>query len=61
MQAVQALPDNVTWAEAVERIQIAAALAKAEEEIDAGRAVSQAEAERYIDACLRKLSGPSAA
>ena len=55
------MPDDITWAEALERIRIAAALDKTMAEIDAGRFVSQAEAEQHIDECLRKLSGASAA
>ena len=59
LRLVETMPDDVTWTDALERIRIAAALDRAEEEIDSGRAVSQAEAEAYIDSCLRTLSGPS--
>jgi len=55
------MPDDVTWAEALERIRIAAALTQADAEIYAGRFVTQAEAEAHIEECLRKLSGASAA
>ena len=61
IRLVQAMPDDVTWSEALERIQITAALDRAETEIDAGRLVSQAQAEAYIDSCLSKLTGASAA
>ena len=61
IRLVETLPEDVTWTQALERIQIAAALDRAESEIDSGRCVSHAEAEAHIDSCLRKLSGPSAA
>jgi len=61
IRLVEAMPDDVTWAEALERIRIAAALTQADAEIDAGRFVTQAEAEAHIEECLRKLSGASAA
>lgn len=57
----QNLPDDVTWAEAIQRMQIAAALASADAEIDAGKFVTQEQAEAHIDACLRKSSGRSKA
>jgi hypothetical protein len=59
--AIETFPEDVTWAQALERIQIAAALDRAETEIDSGHCVSQSEAEAHIDSCLRTLSGPSAA
>ena len=61
LKLLAAMPDTVTWAEASERIRIAAALAQADAEIDAGKFVTQAEAEAHIEECLRKLSGASAA
>jgi hypothetical protein len=61
LQVVTALPDDVTWSEALERMRIAAALEKAAGEVKAGHFVTQTEAKTHIDACLRKLSGPSAA
>jgi predicted transcriptional regulator len=61
IRLVESMPDNVTWAQALERIQIAAALSRAEAEIDSGRFATQDQVEAHIDSCLRKLSGPSAA
>lgn len=61
LRLVEAMPNDVTWAQALERIEIAAALAKAEAEIDAGHFVTQEQAEAHIESCLRKLSGASAA
>jgi predicted transcriptional regulator len=57
LRVIEALPENSTWEEAVERMRVAAAIAKAETDIDAGRYFTQEKAEAEIDACLRKLSG----
>ena len=61
IRLVESLPDNATWAEALERLQIAAALAKADDDIEGGQFATQEEAEAFIDECLRKSSGRSTA
>ncbi len=54
---VEAMPDDITWAGALERIQMMAAIEQAEAEIAAGQGISQEDAEARITAWLQKLSG----
>jgi hypothetical protein len=53
---VQAMPDTITWAEALERIRMMAAIEQAEAGIAAGQGIPQEEAEARIKAWLQKLS-----
>ncbi len=57
IELVEAMPDDITWAGALERIQIMAAVEQAEAEIAAGQGIPQEDAEARIKAWLQKLSG----
>ena len=61
MRVIESMPDDATWAQALERLEVAAALEKAETEIDAGKFFTQEQVDAHLDSWLRKLSGPSAA
>lgn len=51
------LPDDVTWAEAEDRLRLLAAIEKAEQELARGEGIPHEAAKKQINEWLQKLSG----
>jgi predicted transcriptional regulator len=57
IETIRAMPENVTWPDLAERVQLIAAVERGREEIRQGRGVPHPEARQRIASCLQKLSG----
>ena len=57
IEFIQAFPDDISWADLLERIEMRVAIEQAEAKIAAGQGIPHEEAEKRIKAWLQKLSG----
>ena len=58
LNAVREMPDEVSFDEVLEQLEILAAIRRADEDIAAGRVYSQEEIEQEVETWFSKSNGP---